>query len=290
MGQPVPLRLDVLATPVAARRGQEVVLRGSFKSTLDGSVVDAATTTWPAGAPGGASLDQGGLIDLAGGGFIVTERDPVTHEVHAMATGEAAPACAAAGVAAPCLPLRTAAMSQSRLVTMGEWQRSLVGELTVESPSPAAAAAVPLAEPMPTWAWASLGGVLVLAVVGAVFASRRSRAGTAEGKLLALAKRVQGKLGVADKVLAAPLSPTLESALAVLKRRQVRAESAEGRRIAEVLMRVEATIDRGVEQARAEAEREVVDDLAREVESALEAAAEADAVAGRGAQLPRTPG
>jgi hypothetical protein len=273
MGQPVPLRLDVPATPVVVRRGEEVVLRGSFKSTLDGSVVDAATTTWPAGAPGGASLDQGGLVDLAGGGFRVTARDPVTHEVHAMATGEAAPACAAAGVSAPCLPLRTISLSQSRLVTVTDWQRSLVGEITVEAPQPPSVVA-PLAEPAPPWAWMALGVVAAITALGSAIAVQRSRAGSAEGKLLALAKRVRAKLGTADPVLAAPLSPALESALVAVKRRRVRADSAEGRRIAEVLVRVETAIERGSELARAEAERELVDDLAREVESALEAAAE----------------
>jgi hypothetical protein len=273
MGQPVPLRLDVPATPVVVRRGEEVVLRGSFKSTLDGSVVDAATTTWPAGAPGGASLDQGGLVDLAGGGFRVTARDPVTHEVHAMATGDAAPACAAAGVSAPCLPLRTISLSQSRLVTVTDWQRSLVGEITVEAPQPPSVVA-PLAEPAPPWAWMALGVVAAITALGSAIAVQRSRAGSAEGKLLALAKRVRAKLGTADPVLAAPLSPALESALVAVKRRRVRADSAEGRRIAEVLVRVETAIERGSELARAEAERELVDDLAREVESALEAAAE----------------
>jgi hypothetical protein len=280
MGQPVPLRLDVPATPIAARRGEEVVLRGSFKSTLDGSVVDAATTSWPAGAPGGASLDQGGLVDLAAGGFRVTARDPVTHEVHAMATGEAAPACAAAGVSAPCLPLRTVSLSQSRLVTVGEWQKSLVGEMTVEAPQPAAVTA-PLAEPAPPWAWITLGVVVMMTALGSVIAVQRSRAGSAEGRLLALAKRVRAKVTTADRVLAAPLSPALESALAAVKGRRVRADSAEGRRIAEVLVRVETAIDRGSEEARAEAEREVVDDLAREVESALEAAAEAEMISPR---------
>src|SRR5215212_3954022 len=101
-----PIRLDVPASHIDVQPGGEIVVSGSFKSAFDGSEIDAATTSWPAGAPGGESVDAGGLIEFAGSGFHVTARDPVTHVVRAVATGKEAPACASAGVAAPCLPLR----------------------------------------------------------------------------------------------------------------------------------------------------------------------------------------
>ena len=38
MGQPVPLRLDVPATPVVARRGEEVVLRDPKSAAVPGEL------------------------------------------------------------------------------------------------------------------------------------------------------------------------------------------------------------------------------------------------------------
>ena len=105
----LPLRPDAPTLTLDVSPGGEIILRGSYTSTHDGSTVDAATTTWPAGAPGGASVDAGGLVDLTAGGFHLTSRDPVTHEVHAIATGEPGPACAATGAATPCSSPRPSA-------------------------------------------------------------------------------------------------------------------------------------------------------------------------------------
>ena len=44
----VPLPLDRPALPLDLAPGGEVVLRGSYSSGLDGSVVDARATSWPA--------------------------------------------------------------------------------------------------------------------------------------------------------------------------------------------------------------------------------------------------
>src|SRR5438552_16150444 len=113
-----PISLTQPAIHVDAAPGGEIVIRGSYASAHDGSIVDAATTTWPAGAPGGASVDPGGLLEVSDAyGFHLTSRDPSTHEVHAVATGEGSAACSAFGVAAPCLPLRVRLQAQSRLLT-----------------------------------------------------------------------------------------------------------------------------------------------------------------------------
>ena len=69
------LSLEESATPLPVAPGATIVVRGSLYSRYDGSVIDAATTTWPAGAPGGASVDAGGLIDFGAGGFEIVARD-----------------------------------------------------------------------------------------------------------------------------------------------------------------------------------------------------------------------
>src|SRR5262245_59680311 len=124
---PQPLVLNRPAIAVDVTPGGEIILRGSYQSTHDGSIVDAAVTTWPADAPGGASVDAGGLIDFEAGGFHLTSRNIATHEVHAVATGGPAPACAAFGVASPCLALRVEPQARTRLLTMDAWTKSLKG-------------------------------------------------------------------------------------------------------------------------------------------------------------------
>ncbi|HVY49314.1 MAG TPA: hypothetical protein VHB21_25660, partial [Minicystis sp.] len=132
------LPLDRAAVHVDVAPGGEIVLRGALESTHDGSIVDAATTTWPNGAPGGAAVDAGGLVDLEAGGFHMTSRDAGKHEVHAIATGDPAPACAAARVAAPCLPLRLAPAAHARLLTVDAWAHSLKGGVSLEVIAPPA--------------------------------------------------------------------------------------------------------------------------------------------------------
>ena len=57
MPERIPIGLDAPALHVDVRPGGEIVISGSYKSTFDGSEIDAATTTWPAGAPGGQSVE-----------------------------------------------------------------------------------------------------------------------------------------------------------------------------------------------------------------------------------------
>ena len=259
-------------TPVPVQPGKEITLTGAFISTHDGSTIDAATTTWPPEAPGGASVDAMGLIDWAAGGLRMNKRDLQTHEVHAVATGEAAPACDVAGVAAPCLVLRTTSQANNRLMTNDEWVQSLKGQIEVVYPEPPT---IPAAT-VPYLAVAGgLLGVGLLAAVGWTIARRRAR--SPAGQLLALADRVREKLAGADPVLAAPLAPAVEAAVKAVRRRRVDPGSKEGQRVAEVLRRVELRI----EAASAAEEQQAADELVREVESALEAADEMAPARGR---------
>lgn len=269
-----PIRLDEPALHVDVAPGGEIVLRGSFTSTFDGSVIDAATTQWPAGAPGGASVDAGGLIDFAGGGFHLSSRDPVTHEVHAIATGDAATACAALRVAAPCLPLRVLPQAQSRLMTMADWTKSLSGQVSVEIVAPPAYAPAVDAAKSP-WAAAAAASLVAAAALAAVVAWRRRRLRSPAYQLVLLARRVQSKLATTDAVLAAPLSPAVAAALKALDERRVDATSKEGQRVAQVLRRVETALEEGAAREKADEERRAADELVAEVESALEAAEEA---------------
>ena len=66
-----PVPLDQPAVHVNVEPGGEIVLRGSYHSKHDGSIVDAATTTWPPEAPGGGRVssndvyaDDRGLVYL----------------------------------------------------------------------------------------------------------------------------------------------------------------------------------------------------------------------------------
>jgi hypothetical protein len=266
-----PIDLTHAATHVDVTPGGEIVLRGALTSMLDGSTIDAATTSWPKDAPGGASIDAGGLIDFAGGGFHITARDATTHEVHTIATGEAAPVCAAMGVEAPCLPLRTLAQARSRLMTMNEWASSLTGRVSVEIIAPPVYAPAVSAAP-----YLGVAGAVAAAIVGVRLALsiRRRNARSPRGKLLALARQVEAKLARVDAGIAAPLAPAVAATLARVKSRKVDPASSEGARVAAALARVEARLDETIASARAEDEALVATELVREMESALEAAEE----------------
>jgi hypothetical protein len=267
----VSVRLDVPAVGLPVEPGGEIVVRGAYHSSYDGSIVDAATTTWPPDAPGGASIDAAGLFDFEAGGFHVVARDPVKHEVHAVATGEPSQVCAALRVETPCLPLRAQKQAVSRLITAGDWMSSLRGGITVRVLSPPAYAPPPAAVP-----YLAVAGGLLVAALGAVFAARRwkRREASAHGQLARLVERVQGKLGQADPVLAALLAPAVATARRSLHRRRIDAGSAEGRRVAAAVLCVEARLDASARAVRSADEQQAADELVREMESALEAADE----------------
>lgn len=278
MSNPAPIRItfDRAAIPVEIEPGGEIVLKGAYHSKHDGSIVDAATTTWPAAAPGGASIDAGGLVDFEAGGFHMISRDPATHEVHAIAKGEPGQACAALGVSSPCLPLRLQKQAVSRLMTANDWASSLQGQVTLTVLSPPPYAPPPAAVP---YVWGAAGLFAIGLAVALGVRRRRQRAASPAGQLVALARRVQHKLAHADAVMAAPLAPAVKIALRSLEDRKVDASSAEGKRVAAVLVRVEARLDETAHQIRAEEEQRAADELVREMESALEAADEARATA-----------
>ena len=258
----IPVRLDRPAVHIDAPPGTEIVLEGAFHSDYDGSIVDAAGTTF-AGEPLG---DTAGLIDLVGGGFYPRERDATTHVVHAIATENGGETCAAHGVAAPCLLLRLPQQAHSRLLSSADWAASLKGGMRVEVLGP------PVVPPatVPYLGFAS--GLLVLgAAIAAAWVVRTRRAGSPDVQLARLARRVKGKIAHADAVLAAPLAPAVSATLKALAAKHVDAKSSEGKRIAEVLRSVETRLDASAEEVRALAEHAAADELVEDIESALEA-------------------
>ncbi len=271
----LPLRPDAPPLTLDVTPGGEIILRGSYTSTHDGSVVDAATTTWPAGAPGGASVDPGGLVDFAAGGFHVTSRDPVTHEVHAIATGEAGPACTLAGVT-HCLPLRLREGARGRLLKDGDWARSLKGAIAVEVVAPPAyAPAATAARDAAPWL-AAVGSVLGLTLgAAAIWRFHKKRAASPRAQLLALARQVQAKAHRADPILAAPLAPALDGALRRLEADEIDPTTAEGIRVRAMLQRVDTRLDEASHQARSQREQALADELTQDIELAFEAADEA---------------
>jgi hypothetical protein len=269
-----PISLNQAAIHVDVAPGGEIVLRGSYTSAYDGSIVDAATTTWPPGAPGGASVDPGGLLEINDAyGCHLTSRDPVTHVVHAVCSSEGGAACSAFGVAAPCLPVRLRPQAQSRLMTDRDWLDSLKGPgLTIQGMAPPAVYVPPSSVP---YLEAAAGIVAAAGIAFIALRYRKRRAESPAGQLLALGRRVREKLARADAVVAAPLAPAIEAALKALRSRRIDASSVEGKRIADVLQRVEVRLEESTKKARADEEQQAADELVREFESALEAADEA---------------
>ncbi|HQP34395.1 MAG TPA: hypothetical protein PLI95_04435 [Polyangiaceae bacterium] len=280
MSDPIPLALDALAIPVDAAPGDEIALRGSLYSSHDGSRIDAAATFWPADAPGGPSIDPGGWFDLEGGGFRLVSHDAHTHEVHAIATGGAAPACNALGVSSPCLPLRLNHQARSRLLGSSDWTASLSGQLdlwveasSAATPSPAIATRLP----SPAVLFATLLAAVVLVTVLVLF-RRRSR--SPAGRLAAQARRVRRKLCRTSPLLAANLRSSLDNTLRDLRRGSLDAGSEHGVRISATLGRLERSLDEEAMRARAERDRKHADALGDQVEVALEAAREVTRLCG----------
>lgn len=280
---PPSFKLDItsFAVPIKLLVGEEVRLKGSYRNSFDGSVIDAASTTWPEGAPGGEGVDAAGLIDFTAGGLKIVKRDPKTHEIIAVSTGKDAPACAAAGVAAPCLALRTAFFSQRQLVTREEFKQSLDGEILVENlgapppPRPEFTDAPATSFSPSPLAYGLMGVAGVAAVAGAAWMIRRRQKLSPQGQLKDLVARVSRKLKRADTTLSAALEPVVRKTLTALNDRKVDARSKEGQRVAALLLRVESRLDETVERERAAKEQAAADELVLEVESALEAAQEA---------------
>ncbi len=277
----LPLPLHASALHLRVEPGTRVVLRGSYYSAHDGSVVDAATTTWPDAAPGKASVDVGGLVDLEAGGFHLLSRDPESHVVEAVATGGDAPGCAHHGVPAPCLPLRTAHQAHARLLTAREWAASLKGGIEVQTVTPPAGASIAAAAtPLKTVA-IGLAVALTLAVAVAVavlglWHRRRSP----RSRLLALLRRVRRRVRAFDPVLAAALGPALAAARGALRRGRLDPSSTQGKRVEQAFRQLDATLGRAARRQRMAREQRAADELIGEVKVALAAARETASACG----------
>lgn len=256
---------------IDAKPGTEIILRGSFTSQHDGSTMDAATTTWPKEAPGGARVDPIGFIDFEPGGLHMTSRDPATHEVHAIVKDQAGEACGLAGVASPCLIVNKQ-LAIKRLLGGSEFGNTLNGSMTVEvqqAPVP------PIVEPATVPYLQIAGAILAAGFLGYVgWNWKKRQANSPEGQLIALSRKVMAQLEKADQVIAAPLKPSVDAAVKAIREKRVDAASKEGKRVAEALRRVNERLDATAREEREAKEQEAADELLREMESALEAAEE----------------
>lgn len=275
--QQIPLHVDL-------EPGASITFKGSYHSKYDGADVDAASTTWPSDAPGGASIDTGGLVDIEGGGLQLTSRDPVKHEVIAVSTGKEGAACKAAHVASPCIVLRTTPQARSRLITSDEWTNSLVGGIKAEIlvpppvPAPAMVEEAKSFVSSPTGIGLGVGLLLAVAVTTAALASKAKRKDPMF-PLLSTVGRIEAKLPTADPAMRAALAPTLAKARKTVKEGRVDARSAEGARLRLALEHVEQRLDESTRETRAAKEQEANDELLLEMESALDAAREVNRVA-----------
>ncbi len=285
MGE-LKLKLDELAVPLDLLPGSEVKFSGSVR-TQDGATIDAATTQWPGGDSGPAGVDAGGLIDFAAGGLKLVSRDPNTHEVVAIVTGEPGPVCKALRVGSPCIVLRTVPLSRSRLLTPTDLTKSLVGGLIVKTidppPPPPTSALLPAKNFVTHPATLTALGLSAVAGVGALaWVIRRRQKLSPEGQLRELTKRVQEKLRGADAALVATLTPALRRVLTAVSDKKLDAKSTEADRVRQVLARIESSIEQSMRDKEHAKQEQAANDLVLEMESAMEAAEEA-----MGADVPR---
>jgi hypothetical protein len=107
---------------LAMSQGDRVTIGGSIATSWDGT-----------------SFDGAALIDPAAGGLALESSR--AGSVMLRATGEIGSACAAAGVASPCLVPRLPELAHARMLSTEELRATLRGELVIE--------VVPLAPPPP---------------------------------------------------------------------------------------------------------------------------------------------
>jgi hypothetical protein len=177
--------------PVDLPPGGELVVRGAVRTSFDGAVFDAATRTDTL-ADGSLSTRAGGLFDLEAGGLRVASLVPSAHEVHLVATGADAPACAALGLKGACLVPRSNALAHERLMTRAEFLASLSGSLQADALAPT--------PPSLARAYAADIGILlaigVLAMFAAIFVrALRNRRSSAFGQVEAAARAADAAIG-----------------------------------------------------------------------------------------------
>ena len=224
-----------------------------------------------------------GLIDFGAGGFEIVAQDGAAHQVQAVATGAEAPACRALGLAAPCLPLRMGHLAHGRLLTVREFTASLRGELTVEVPP---RATLMVTDVDPSGAESSAGWAADLALSFAVawavavccvflWLIYRRWAGSARRRWVRLLRRLERTVMSADPVLSQVLTPALTSMVRALRDRRLDADSVEGRRLEQSLRQLHSELLSGILEKRRIDRRQVADELAGQLQLAVEAAAEA---------------
>ncbi|MBI4704744.1 MAG: hypothetical protein HY744_26880, partial [Deltaproteobacteria bacterium] len=257
--------------------------RGAFYSRHDGSVIDAAGTTWPATGPTGGAALPGGLVDLEAGGFELVSRDSATHEIAAVATGGPAPACELAGVTPPCLVLRADQQAHRRLLRTDEWAASLRGAIQVQIPEPAGAAVPTDAATAVPFAAATAAAALAATIV--YLAYRRSRR-SHRARFLRLTRQVGRAIRRLDPVLAVVAAPAIEAARRATRRHRLDPASAEGQRVTRALETMQGELYTSSQRQLAAEQRELADDLVGRLQAALQAAAEASAGASPGVTEP----
>lgn len=168
--------------------GEEIVLKGSVRTTFDGTVYDAVSRTDV--GPAGPVVRRDGLFDPETSGFRVASHDPVTHEVRLVVTGTASQACAARGIPAPCLVPKIKEAALERLLTEAELRATLQGSLSADLPI----AKPPAVAPGRVAGLAAIGLGLLVALLGVVALVAGERA-TAIAAVHRAAKKALRELG-----------------------------------------------------------------------------------------------
>jgi len=176
---PLLLSLDA-TTPLSMAPGDTLLVSGVLASSATGT-----------------ELEPAAAFDLEAGGLEV-ESPPTRGVARLRASERAAPGCASAGVASPCLVPRVSDVAHQRLMTTAEFRRSLSGSWTLEILHATAEAAAPPRESLA----APVAGVgFFAAAATALFARLRRRKRTPIGDVYAAAlaarKATRGDLTLA---------------------------------------------------------------------------------------------
>jgi hypothetical protein len=170
-------------------RGGEVVVRGSLRTSFDGTVFDAAYRT--DATKGGPVSRPGGFYETDKAGLRVASYDEKTHTVHLVASGMDAPACAAAGLTGPCLVPRAKDLAFERLLTQEEFARTLSGSMEANVPT---ASSLSVETPSHVLSYGSAG--LGLGLLSLLLARRlRARGATKIAEVRAAAKKAEHATG-----------------------------------------------------------------------------------------------
>jgi hypothetical protein len=184
------------------------------------------------------------------------------------------------------LPLRTAQLAHQRLLTVREYVDSLRGEMTVAVPRAASVAVEtqPAEDPgVPPWlsSLALVGAVLWAVATGMVvlWAAYRRWAGSARRRLARQMRQLEQTALMADPVLSQVLGPALAAITRALRDRRIDPASTEGLRLEQRLQRLHSDLVTSMVERKRLDERRVADELASQLQQAVDAAAEASRAA-----------